>query len=74
MQSKLFDKMNKLQIFIPESRCLFGVSDPQHGLLSYGQCVVRIKTAGKLTAVVGQVKTYNSLNPCYLLDDVRCSK
>ena len=68
LQNKLFDKLNKLQIFIPESRCLFGICDPL-GFLKYGQCFVRVTTAGKPTTVVGQVTV--AKNPCYLLGDVR---
>lgn len=68
LQSKLFDKLDRLQIFIPESRCIFGVCDPL-GILSYGQCFVRITIAGKPATVVGQVTV--AKNPCYLLGDVR---
>ena len=68
LQSKLFDKLDRLQIFIPESRCIFGVCDPL-GILSYGQCFLRITIAGKPTTVVGQVTV--AKNPCYLLGDVR---
>ena len=68
LQSTLFDKLDRLQIFIPESRCIFGVCDPL-GILSYGQCFLRITIAGKPTTVVGQVTV--AKNPCYLLGDVR---
>ena len=68
LRNKLFEKLDRLQIFIPESRCIFGVCD-QLGVLDYGQCFVRPTIAGKPTTITGRVTV--AKNPCYLLGDVR---
>jgi hypothetical protein len=58
----------KLRIMVPQSRNIFGVCD-RHGVLSYGECMLRVTMHGQPTTIRGLVVV--SKNPCYLRGDIR---
>ena len=68
LKHKYVDKLNKLSIFVEESRRVFGVCD-QFDILEYGQCFIRPTIRGKPHTITGKVVVAKS--PCYLLGDVR---
>ena len=68
LKHKYVDKLNKLSIFVEESRRVYGVCD-QFNILEYGQCFIRPTIRGKPHTITGKVVI--AKNPCYLLGDVR---
>ena len=68
LQSKLIEKIDKLNFLVVESRNVFGVCDPLN-VLEYGQCFFRPTIRGKPMTVSACVTVAKS--PCYLLGDVR---
>ena len=68
LKSKLIEKLEKLQLFVSESRTVFGVCDPL-GVLKYGECFFRPTIRGQPCTLSGYVTV--AKNPCYLLGDVR---
>lgn len=68
IKNKIIEKLPKLNIFVEESRNIFGVCD-QFNILNYGQCFIRPTIRGKPYTIEGKVVV--AKNPCYLLGDVR---
>ena len=68
LQNKLYSKLEKLHLLIPESRNVFGVCDPLN-VLQYGECFFRPTVRGSPMTLRGKVRV--AKNPCYLLGDVR---
>ena len=68
LQNRYISKVEKLSLFVRDSRTVFGVCD-QLNALEYGQCFIRPTIRGTPSSIVGKVIVAKS--PSYLLGDIR---